>query len=391
MVESESDTMCANAVGCMNFTVNFSTVKLRHTSSKKLVALLRLLETGGELRNLIVKESGIGKRTLPFLGQALQAHPTLETLAIYSINSGSWNIIKQLVRIMAKNTVLQAFLTSDSLTVSDVVLMLEALGRNPASSIRRLAITHMFRHSAEGGVKVAELLTSPSLSARIEVLDLGESRLSNIAFKILLDSLVTNRCLLDLDLRGNAIDDIVVNGMPNMLAKNRALQKLSLKGNKIRREGVKSIAAGLAKNTTLRWLDLSLNPLKAEDIAELSKGLEANHGLRFLGLNGLKFMLDQGSSVAGLFYAARHLTEVSLLESPVMRQAMKNIITALALEGRGIKARLKLLFGEREIADFVGKVRKSWIAQGASVDFNEDKRRLIMRGKDGKLVFDLEF
>ncbi len=392
MISLESDI--DSAINCANFSVNSSTAKLRHAPTAKLSALLDLLEPGGiELRSLVIRSTSVRKKVWRRLGLMLQDHPRLESLTFHRLSRSEWHIIDALANVLEKNTVIKELrLSSGSYVNHKIPAMLDSIRHNPKSALVRFGLigtnTNAFNDGNAATTCLARYLYEKN--AKLEAVDLSMNRIGDSVSNMILRSLAGNRCLLELNLAWNNIGINGLDDFPEVLAANSTLRSLCLKNNFITNEGVSLITSGLARNATLQRLDLSCNPFDETGISELASGLKLNTGLRFLTLDGLHLDPSLNPALLALFHSGNHLHEVSLLQVWLEPQTVKDIISVLATERRGTKVRITAI-SANDVAEYVETIRKNWILDGASLDFSEDRQWLLMTGKDGQVMFELEY
>ncbi|XP_064151543.1 NLR family CARD domain-containing protein 3 isoform X4 [Loxodonta africana] len=131
---------------------------------------------------------------------------------------------------------------------------------------------------------VMELLGSvlSGKDCRIQKISLAENQISNKGAKALARSLLVNRSLTALDLRGNSIGPQGAKALADALKINRTLASLSLQSNAIKDDGAGSIAEALASNRTLCMLCLQKNTIGPVGAQRMADALKQNRSLKEL-------------------------------------------------------------------------------------------------------------
>ncbi|XP_006874964.1 PREDICTED: protein NLRC3 [Chrysochloris asiatica] len=131
---------------------------------------------------------------------------------------------------------------------------------------------------------VMELLGSvlSGKDCRIQKISLAENQISNKGAKALARSLLVNRSLTALDLRGNSIGPQGAKALADALKINRTLASLSLQSNVIKDDGARSMAEALATTRTLCMLHLQKNTIGPKGVQQMADALKQNRSLKEL-------------------------------------------------------------------------------------------------------------
>ncbi|XP_075420480.1 NLR family CARD domain-containing protein 3 [Tenrec ecaudatus] len=131
---------------------------------------------------------------------------------------------------------------------------------------------------------VMELLGSvlSGKDCRIQKISLAENQISNKGARALARSLLVNRSLTALDLRGNSIGPQGAKALADALKINRTMSSLSLQSNAIKDDGAGAVAEALAVNRTLCVLHLQKNTIGHMGAQRLADALKQNRSLKEL-------------------------------------------------------------------------------------------------------------
>jgi Ran GTPase-activating protein (RanGAP) involved in mRNA processing and transport len=125
-------------------------------------------------------------------------------------------------------------------------------------------------------------------------LRLGSNRITSIGVSILADALKNNNTLQQLSLYDNDISDDSVYSLAKVLSiKNNKLNVLNLGNNRITNQGMKHLAQMIRTNRTLTDLYLQQNAISDEGVQILANAIE-NHNatIEYLSLESNKLLTD---------------------------------------------------------------------------------------------------
>ncbi|KAM8776937.1 NLR family CARD domain-containing protein 3 [Rhynchonycteris naso] len=206
---------------------------------------------------------------------------------------------------------------------------------------------------------VMELLGSvlSGKDCRIQRISLAENQISNKGAKALARSLLVNRSLTTLDLRGNSIGPQGAKALADALKINRTLASLSLQSNRISDDGARSMSEALAVNRTLSVMQLQKNtigPAGAQQMAEalkqnrslkelmfssnsigdggakaLAGALKVNQGLESLDLQSNSISDAGVAALTGALCANRTLLSLNLRENSISQEGAQHLARAL--------------------------------------------------------------
>ncbi|XP_066238797.1 NLR family CARD domain-containing protein 3 [Saccopteryx leptura] len=206
---------------------------------------------------------------------------------------------------------------------------------------------------------VMELLGSvlSGKDCRIQRISLAENQISNKGAKALARSLLVNRSLTTLDLRGNSIGPQGAKALADALKINRTLASLSLQSNRISDDGARSMAEAVAANRTLSVVQLQKNtigPAGAQRMAEalkqnrslkelmfssnsigdggakaLAGALKVNQGLESLDLQSSSISDAGVAALMGALCANRTLLSLNLRENSISQDGARHLVRAL--------------------------------------------------------------
>ncbi|XP_064151552.1 NLR family CARD domain-containing protein 3 isoform X13 [Loxodonta africana] len=206
---------------------------------------------------------------------------------------------------------------------------------------------------------VMELLGSvlSGKDCRIQKISLAENQISNKGAKALARSLLVNRSLTALDLRGNSIGPQGAKALADALKINRTLASLSLQSNAIKDDGAGSIAEALASNRTLCMLCLQKNtigPVGAQRMADalkqnrslkelifssnsisdrgakaLAEALKVNQGLESLDLQSSSISDTGAAALTGALCTNQALLSLNLRENSISPEGAQALARAL--------------------------------------------------------------
>ncbi|XP_004373259.1 NLR family CARD domain-containing protein 3 isoform X1 [Trichechus manatus latirostris] len=238
---------------------------------------------------------------------------------------------------------------------------------------------------------VMELLGSvlSGKDCRIQKISLAENQISNKGAKALARSLLVNRSLTTLDLRGNSIGPQGAKALADALKINRTLASLSLQNNMIKDDGAGSIAEALASSRTLCMLHLqknSIGPVGAQRMADalkqnrslkelmfssnsigdggakaLAEALKVNQGLESLDLQSNSISNAGVAALMGALYTNQTLLSLNLRENSINPEGAQALARALCtnstLKNLDLTANLLRDQGAQAIAEAIRENR----------------------------------
>ncbi|XP_070617099.1 NLR family CARD domain-containing protein 3 isoform X3 [Erythrolamprus reginae] len=160
---------------------------------------------------------------------------------------------------------------------------------NLQSLLSQLLYCHSLRLDCNQLKDNAMDLLSSVLSGKdcqIQRISLAENQIGTKGAKALAKSLMVNRSLLALDLRGNAIGPNGAKALADSLKNNQRLLSLNLQSNQIKDKGAAGLAEVLTSNQTLMTLHLQKNEVGPQGSKQLAEALKRNWGLKDLILSG---------------------------------------------------------------------------------------------------------
>ncbi|KAF8980306.1 hypothetical protein BGZ46_004381 [Entomortierella lignicola] len=189
----------------------------------------------------------------------------------------------RLSNIQPKTSHLRTFsikVISRSMGVSDIPALENSLKAKTSLNILDLGNSSI---TDAGAYALSEALRSNTTLAN---LDLENNSIGEEGALALSEALKSNTTLATLDLGRNSVGDEGVLALSEILKTNTALTELDLRNNSIGKEGAIALSEALKTNTTLTTLNLCNNSIGDEGAIAISKTLKANTTLTTLSMGG---------------------------------------------------------------------------------------------------------
>ncbi|XP_068130276.1 NACHT, LRR and PYD domains-containing protein 3-like isoform X2 [Hyperolius riggenbachi] len=163
------------------------------------------------------------------------------------------------------HTIKSLSLLNNNLTSSSCTHLASMVKHNEALKILRLT------HNNLEGPYFSDLMEAVATS-RIEALDLGGNKLTDISCKQLASGIKNNKTLKKLSLSGNNLEGPHFSDLMEALAESR-VEELHLENNGLTDESCTHLASGIRNNQTLKRLGLSANNLEGPHFREMMEAL----------------------------------------------------------------------------------------------------------------------
>jgi Ran GTPase-activating protein (RanGAP) involved in mRNA processing and transport len=244
-----------------------------NTSLQKLV--MRLERVGTDRGAVLVQDSAVCN-----LADALEIHPTLELLAIYSVGMGDDGARAIAKALRMQHSLKHLDMSDNPLTVAGVAAVADALKTNSTLEILYLQNVAM---EEDGARAIAEaLLTNPSL----QVLDISDNHIGTAGVSAVANALATNNALKKISLCMVELELEAALAIAKALRTNRSLKELDMSFNDLSvDEAVVAIASTLETNNTLEEIRLQDVGMTAVGVRAISRALRANQSLKLLDLS----------------------------------------------------------------------------------------------------------
>ncbi|XP_066131185.1 NLR family CARD domain-containing protein 3 [Saccopteryx bilineata] len=178
---------------------------------------------------------------------------------------------------------------------------------------------------------VMELLGSvlSGKDCRIQRISLAENQISNKGAKALARSLLVNRSLTTLDLRGNSIGPQGAKALADALKINRTLASLSLQSNRISDDGARSMAEAVAANRTLSVVQLQKNTIGPAGAQRMAEALKQNRSLKELMFSSNSIGDGGATALAGALKVNQGLESLDLQSNSISDAGVAALTGAL--------------------------------------------------------------
>jgi len=336
----------------INKTLALLDLGVNNIPAEDLATIIRALNVNESLTHLSLKGSSIRPEDSKLLYEVFKNNKNLVALNL------DWNTMTEFTaveafRMLVKNKVLKELYTvGNPLKDSSIELICEAL--RTSKTLTHLSLGWTQADDFEDIGKV--LITNKSLIQ----LNLKDCRIGSDSAQLIAKALKINRTLTYLNLENNLLEDkgvapfnealkvnkalIYLNlglnklqkiNIGNGLKANKSLKELYLQENKIDNESLISIKEALEDNNTLMVLDLASNNIDITGISSICEGLKVNVGIEQLYLCGNEMKEDKLSIIGEMLKVNKTLKELHLEDTSMSSVEIK-FLCKLLKDSEGI-------------------------------------------------------
>ena len=245
-----------------------------------------------KLENLILSNNKITSKGCKSLSDFFHKTETLLHIDL-SFNLLDLEAAKYLSDLISNlNKFVEINFEGNNIAMEGTKLIMDGLMLNKNLNLQVLNVSNT-RFGVDGAKFLSNFLKE--VHCRISNLNLSENKIEGLGSKYICSSLLHNKYLKELNLKGNAInsfDKLGVNSLSELIIINKVIENLNLSSNSFDDKSIYFISNSIRMNNTLKILVLDNNRMQDKGSIYLAESFKYNHSIKELSVrNNINFSL----------------------------------------------------------------------------------------------------